>query len=174
MVPRPLDGEYNPYYGNYIRRVAEGADVIALLYSQPDELKMLLSGVSDEQANIRPAPGEWSIKEVLGHLADTERIFAYRMLRFARDEKQPLPGFEQDEYVKATDFNRRTVADLIDEFSFQRHANVILIKSLTDEETARVGAASGTSMSARAAIYILAGHVIHHVDSLKTTYKVAA
>ena len=174
MVPRPLDGEYNPYYGNYIGRIAEGTDVIVLLSSQPDELTTLLSGVSDEQANVRPAPGEWSIKEVLGHLVDTERIFAYRMLRFARNEKHPLPGFEQDEYVKATDFNRRTVADLIDEFSLQRRANVILIRSLTDEETARVGAASGTAMSARAAIYILAGHIIHHVDSLKTTYKIAA
>jgi hypothetical protein len=107
-------------------------------------------------------------------LVDTERIFAYRMLRFARNEKQPLPGFEQDEYVKATDFNRRRVADLIDELSFQRRSNVILIRSLTDEEMARVGSASGNSMSARAAIYILAGHVIHHIDSLKTTYKVAA
>lgn len=174
MVPRPLDGEYFPYYGNYIRRVPEGADVLALMSRQPDELSVLLAGVDDAQANARPAPGEWSIKEVLGHLVDTERIFAYRMLRFARDEKQPLPGFEQDEYVKATDFNRRTVAHLLGEFSFQRRANVMLIESLTDEETARMGSASGTPMSARAAIYVLAGHILHHVESLKTSYKLGA
>lgn len=170
MVPRPQEGEYFPYYGNYIGRVPEGADVLGLLASQPAELQALLSNVSDAQANAYPAPGEWSIKEVLGHLLDTERVFAYRMLRFARDEKQPLPGFDQNEYVKATDFNRRAVADLLEEMSFQRRANVILIKSLTDEETARMGSASGNPMSARAVVYMLAGHVDHHVESLKTSY----
>ncbi len=174
MVPRPQDGEYFPYYGNYIGRVPESANVLALLTSQPDELKTLLSGVADAQANVRPAPGEWSIKEVLGHIVDTERVFAYRLLRFARNDTVALPGFEQDEFVKATDFNRRTVADLLAEFSFQRSANVILIQSLTDEETARIGSGSGNPMSARAAIYVLAGHVMHHVESLKTSYKVGA
>ncbi|OWY60532.1 hypothetical protein B7486_68670, partial [cyanobacterium TDX16] len=88
MVPRPLDGEYFPYYGNYIGRVPQGADVLDVLSSQLGELQALVSDLSDAQANARPAPGEWSVKEVLGHLVDTERIFAYRMLRFARDDKQ--------------------------------------------------------------------------------------
>lgn len=170
MVPRPLDGEYFPYYGNYIGRVPQGADVLDVLSSQLGELQALVSDLSDAQANARPAPGEWSVKEVLGHLVDTERVFAYRMLRFSRDDKQALPGFEQDDYVAATDFNRRTMADLLDELIFQRRANVILIHSLTDEETARVGTASGNPMSARAAIYAMAGHVAHHVESLKTSY----
>ena len=174
MIARPLDGEYNPYYGNYIGRVPEGSDILELLASEPDMLRDLVSGVSDQQANVRPAPGEWSIKEVVGHITDTERVFAYRTLRFARGDTVALPGFDQDEFVKGTDFNRRTLADLVEEFTLQRRANLILIKSLTDEETARVGAASGTPMSARAAIYVLGGHVLHHVESLKTSYHLAS
>ncbi len=172
MIQRPPPDEYFSYYGNYIQRVPEGADVLDLLASEPALLRDLLSGITDEQANARPAPGEWSIKEVVGHLNDTERVFAYRALRFSRGDSAALPGFDQDEFVKSTDFNRRTLADLVEEFSLQRQANLLMIRALTAEEAARVGAASGNPMSARAAIYVLAGHVLHHVESLKTSYGV--
>src|SRR5579871_3495067 len=116
MIARPQSDEYNPFYGGYIQRVPEGSDIFALLRAQPDDLRALLQHVSDEQANVKPAPGEWSIKEVIGHVCDTERVFAYRALAIARGEQKPLPGFEQDDYVRATNFNARTLPDLIEEF----------------------------------------------------------
>lgn len=174
MIPRPQADEFNPYYAGYIQRVPQGGDVFAMLSQQPDELRALVQSVSDEQANVRPAPGEWSIKEVLGHIVDTERVFAYRAVRIARGDTTPLPGFEQDDYVRATDFNARSVSDLVEEFEFQRRANLLCFRPLTAEETERRGAASNYPVSVRALLYIMAGHVAHHVESLKTDYHVGA
>jgi hypothetical protein len=173
MIPRPQPDEYGTYFGRYVQRVPEGSDIFALLSSQPDELRALLQGVSEAQANARPAPGEWSIKEIIGHLCDAERIMAYRALRFARGDTKALPGFEQDDYVKGTDFNVRSLPDLIEEFSCQRRANVLCFQPLTEAEIMRLGTASDTPLSVRGLLYILAGHVMHHVESLKTDYKVA-
>lgn len=172
MIARPASDEYASYYGGYIGRVPEGSDVFALLHRQPDDLRTLLQAVADDAANVRPAPGEWSIKEVLGHINDTERIFAYRALCIARGDVTPLPGFEQDDFVRGTDFNVRSVADLVDEFDFQRRSNILVFKPLTEAEINRRGTASGNPFSVRALLYTLAGHVIHHVESLKTDYKV--
>ena len=174
MIQRPQTGEYNEFYAGYIQRVPTGSDLFALMSSQPDALRALLQNITDEQASVRPAPAEWSVKEVLGHIADSERVFAYRMLRIARGDQTALPGFDQNEFVSGTDFNRRSVADLLDEFEFQRRANVLLAASLTDEEIDRRGTASSNPISVRALLYILAGHVIHHIESLKTDYKVGA
>jgi hypothetical protein len=172
MIPRPQSDEYNAYYDGYVRRVPEGSDIFALLNSQPDELRALLQGVSDAQANVRPAPGEWSVKEVIGHLCDTERVFAYRAMRIGRADTSPLAGFEQDDYVRATDFNARTLNDLIEEFAAQRRANVLCFRPMTEAETVRRGTASTFPISVRALFYMMAGHVIHHIESLKTDYKV--
>jgi uncharacterized damage-inducible protein DinB len=174
MIPRPQADEYNEFYGGYIDSVPEGADLFALMRQQPDELRAVLSGVTDEQANVRPAPGEWSIKEVLGHICDGERIFAYRALRIGRGDSTPLAGFDQDAYVQSTDFNARSLDDLLEEFTLQRRANLVCFKHFTEAETLCRGTASGQPVSARALLYILVGHVIHHMDSLKTTYKVGA
>jgi uncharacterized damage-inducible protein DinB len=172
MIPRPQSDEHAPYYAGYIQRVPEGSDIFALLSDQPDELRVLLQGISDVEANTHPAPGEWSVKEVVGHICDTERIFAYRALRIARGDTTPLPGFEQDDYVRATDFNARTVSDLVEEFTLQRRANLLCFRPLTAAEVERRGTASNNPVSARALLYIMAGHVMHHVESLKTDYKV--
>ncbi|MBX3063288.1 MAG: DinB family protein [Anaerolineae bacterium] len=172
MIAYPQADEYGEYYGRYMQRVPTDADLLEILSAQPAELKSLLRNISDAQADVRPAPGEWSIKEVMGHVTDTERIFAYRALCVARAETTPLPGFEQDDYVRATDFNRRTLTDLLEEFSLQRAANMLCFKALSDEELLRRGTASGYPLSTRAALYILAGHVMHHVESLKTSYNV--
>lgn len=172
MIPRPKADEYKGFFANYIQRVPENVDIVAVLASQPDELRSLLQSVGDEQANARPAPDEWSIKEIMGHVNDTERIFAYRAVRIARGDATPLPGFEQNDYVRATDFNRRSLTDLLDEFEFQRRANVICYKSWSDDECARMGTASSNPISARALIYVTAGHVMHHIHSMKTDYKV--
>mgnify|MGYP000431890162 CR=1 FL=1 len=138
MVARPQPDEYAAFYAGYVQGVPEGSDIFALLHSQPDTLRTLLAAVSDEAANVRPA-GEWSVKEVVGHLCDSERIFAYRALRIARGDPTPLASFEQDDYVRATDFNVRSLLDLINEFTAQRRANVLCFKPLTDTEIARLG-----------------------------------
>lgn len=174
MIARPQPGEYAPYAIGYIEQVPEGSDLWALLAQQPDELKALLHAVTDEQASVRPAPDEWSIKEVIGHINDTERIFAYRALRIARADTTPLAGFEQDDYVRATNFNARRLADLLDEFAHQRRANVGCFQALSDVEISRQGTASNHPVSVRALLFMLAGHVTHHVVSLKTDYGVGA
>lgn len=172
MIARPQANEHAPYYGGYINLVPEDADVLALMTTQAAELRTLLQKVTDEQANVRPAPGEWSVKEVVGHVSDTERIFAYRALCIGRGDKTPLPGFEQDDYARATDFNTRSLADLLDEFDFQRRANVLTFKGFTAADIDQLGTASGNPMSTRALLYILAGHVTHHIISLRDDYKV--
>jgi len=172
MIPRPQPDEYAPYYGGYIQKVPEDANITVLLRTQPDELRALVAHLPDEQANLRPAPGEWSIKEVIGHINDTERIFAYRALRFARGDTTPLPGFEQNDYIPATDFNARSLANLVDEFDAQRRANVLCFEPLSEAELARRGTASNNPVSARALLYIMGGHVAHHLHSLRTSYGV--
>ena len=172
MIQRPGSEEYAAFYAGYIGRVPGGANLMDLLAGQAGELRELLDSTSEAHASTRPAPKEWSIKEVVGHLCDTERVFAYRALRIARADQTPLAGFDQDEYVGATNFNNRPLAELIEEFRFQRQANVLCFKALTDSETARLGTASGNPVSVRAQLYMLAGHVIHHIVSLKTDYKI--
>jgi uncharacterized damage-inducible protein DinB len=172
-ISRPQPDEYGEFYAGYVSRVPEGADLFTLLRQQPDDLHTLLRNISDADASIRPAPEEWSIKEVIGHVCDTERVFSYRTLRFARGDTTPLTGFDQNEFVRGTDFNLRTMADLLDEFAAQRQANILCFQSLTEEETNRRGVASNTEFSVRAMLHIVAGHVLHHIESLKTDYKVA-
>lgn len=173
-ISRPQADEYAPFYAGYVQRVPDGADLLSILSQQPAELRALLSAVTDEQANARPAPGEWSIKEIMGHICDTERVFAYRAVRVARADATPLPGFDQDEFVKATDFNARSLSDLLDEFELQRRANLLVFRAFTSEEVDRRGTASNNPISVRALLHIVAGHVMHHVESLKTDYHVGA
>jgi len=172
MIQPPQTDEYAPYYAGYIGRVPPGSDLFALLAAQPDELRALLHNVADDPASLPPKPGEWSIKEVIGHVIDTERIFAYRALRFSRGDSTPIPGFEQDDYVRGTDFNRRSLADLIEEFALVRGANILQFRTLTDAESQRRGTASGNPFTPRALLYCMAGHVMHHVESLKVDYGV--
>ena len=172
MIARPQQDEYAPFYAGYVQRVEEGGDVLALLGEQADGLRRLLAGIDEAGASARPRPDEWSVKEVLGHMCDTERIFAYRALRMARGDTTPLPGFEQDDYVRATDFNRRTLASLLDEFEAQRRGNLLFLEALTAAEIDRRGTASNGPFSVRALIYVMAGHVLHHVESLRVDYQV--
>jgi hypothetical protein len=174
LISYPKSDEYASFYAGYIQRVPQNSDVFQLLSQQIDILNQLLKKTSDEAAGLRPAPEEWSIKEVMGHICDAERIFAYRALRIARDDTTALAGFDQDDYVKATNFNQRSLAGLLEEFSLQRRSNILCFQALNDEETARRGTASNNAISARACIYILAGHVMHHIESLETSYKLGA
>jgi len=172
MIQPPALWEHPPYYGRYIALVPAAPAFFDLVAAQPGALRSLLSDVGESQAEARPAPGEWSIKEVLGHLNDTERIFAFRALWMARADAQPLPGFEQDDYVRATDFNRRSLSGLIEEFAAQRASNVLCFQPLSDDELLRTGTASGGQFSVQALLYMLAGHVLHHMESLRVDYGV--
>ena len=166
---QPQPTEYAPYYEKYIALVPEG-DIVATLSRQLDDTLSFLRGLTEAQGNSRYAPGKWSIKELVGHIIDGERIFAHRALRFARNDQTPLPGFEQDDYVRAGNFDNRQLSDLTDEFEQVRRATLSLLRSFDDEAWLRRGAANDTEVSVRALAYILAGHETHHKQILRERY----
>ncbi len=169
-IPRPGADEYDPYYGKYISLVPEG-DLIKILSAQIDETTKLLSTVAEAKAGFRYAPGKWSIKEVVGHLSDTERIFSYRALRIGRGDTTPLPGFEQDDYVRGANFDALLFTDLVNEFRAVRQATITLLKSFDEEALRRRGVASEKPISVRALAYNIAGHELHHAGMLRTRYQ---
>jgi len=169
LIATPGASEYAPYYGRYITLV-RGNDIIAALEEQPRETQALLSDLSEEQGDHRYAPDKWSIKEVLGHVIDVERVFSYRALRFARADQTPLPSFEQDDYVRNASFADARLADLLDEFVSVRRATVWLFRSLSPEAWMRRGVASGNEITVRAAAYVIAGHELHHRRVLQEKY----
>jgi len=161
-----VPSEHGSYFGTYIDLVPE-ADIVDLLATQIDDTVRLLSSLSEEQARFRYAPNKWSLKQVVGHLIDVERIFVYRALRFSRNEAVALPGFEQDDYVAAANFDQRTLRELAEEFRAVREATVCFFKGLTDAMMLRTGTASETTLSVRAVAYIPAGHERHHLNILR-------
>ena len=166
----PANDEYAEFYADYVRRADSHGDVLAALSRQIDEIKSELGGLSEEQALFRDAPVEWSIKEVVGHICDVERVFSYRMFRIARGDGTPLAGFDQNDYVQAAGFDQVPLRDLLAEFEFMRGANTIAIQHLSAEAIDRRGTASGCDVSVRALIYMLVGHVDHHLASLREKY----
>ena len=168
-ITRPVSGEYAPYYEKYIALVPEG-DIVATLAQQLDTTLELLESIDESQANKRYAADKWSIKEVVGHLIDGERVFVYRAMRFARNDQTPLPGFEQDDYVRNARFDGRQLTDLAQEFEYVRRGTIQLLASLNEEAWARRGTANDNEVSVRALAYIMAGHEAHHVQVLKTRY----
>lgn len=169
---RPGSDEYAPYYDTYIRKVPN-QDLLQLLKEQIESTCGLLGKVSESGADAAYAAGKWTIKEVAGHMADTERIMAYRLLRIARGDTTPLPGFEQDDYVRDGGFHTRTLASLIEEFRIARASTLALLQGLDEAALARVGVANGTTVSARALAYIIAGHERHHVGILREQYRLS-
>jgi len=169
LIPRPADDEYLAYYGKYISLVPDG-DLLAQLRQQNADSVRLLSGLTAAQGDFAYAPGKWSVKEVIGHLIDAERIFSYRALRFARADTTPLSSFDENTYVPAGKFGMRTVADLAEEFACVRGASLHLARHLDAEALARRGPASGHPISVRALLYIIAGHELHHVALLRERY----
>jgi uncharacterized damage-inducible protein DinB len=158
---RPQQGDYALYYENYVALVP-GGDFLEILLNQQRDLVRLLSPLTEEQADFRYAPRKWSIKEVLGHISDTERIFAYRLLRIARGDQTPLAGFEQDGYIQNGNFSARKLSDLLQEFSNVREATISLVRSLDDAAWLRRGTASQKEVSVLALAFVIAGHERHH------------
>ena len=169
LISRPAEDEYAPYYGRYISRVPDG-DLCSMLASQLGDTLALIGAIPEPRGTHRYAEGKWSIKEVMGHLIDTERIMSYRALRFARADETPLPGFEQNDYVPPGGFDRRTLRDLSEEFAVVRQATIHLFRHLDPAALTRRGTASGNPVSVRALAYIIAGHESHHVAILKDKY----
>ena len=167
MKPKP--GDYNPFYNGYISLIGDG-DIIEVLEEQRKTSKKFLKSFTEKQGNYSYADGKWTVKEVLGHVIDTEKIMAYRALAIARGEKQSLPGFEQDEYVAESNFNNRSLDDLINEFLTARESNIILFKSFDEEIFNRRGIASESEVTVLALIYIIAGHEKHHMKILSEKY----
>src|ERR1044072_3449614 len=168
-IEKPLETEYLPYYGRYIKLVP-GDNILAVLSKQLDETLALLRTIPESQAGFRYEPGKWSIKELLGHLIDTERIFAYRALRFARNDETPVPGYEQDDYVRNASFDDYPLNDLAAEFESVRRATLFLFKHLNAEAWMRRGVANESEVSVRALAYIIAGHELHHREILRSRY----
>jgi uncharacterized damage-inducible protein DinB len=169
MLSRPNADEYFEYYGKYIALVPEG-DVRDHMRTQLFETVALLEAVTDAAAEKAYGAGKWTLKEVVLHMSDTERVFGYRMLRIARGDATPLPGFEQDEWVPHSCANKRTMASLLMEFAAVRAATLSLVDSLSDEAWLRKGTASGHTISSRALAYIAAGHERHHLNIIRERY----
>ncbi len=168
-ISRPGSSEYDPYYERYISLV-HTADIVATLEQQAQHTRTLFGSVSAHQADFRYAPGKWSVKEVLGHMNDTERILSYRALRVARSDKTPIEGFEQDDYVPNGKFGRRAIEDLLEEFTTIRNATVHLFRNLDAQAGERRGTANKKEITARALAYIIAGHELHHRRILQEKY----
>ena len=169
VIARPQAGEYAPYYERYISLIQEN-DILATLDRQRREMVLLLSGVSEEQGDFRYAPEKWSAKEVLGHVCDTERIFAYRALRISRGDATPMEGFEQDDYVKHGPFARHVIAEVIEDYIAVRRATISLLRSLEEAAWSRRGVANKNEVTVRAIAYTIAGHEVHHRGILEEKY----
>jgi uncharacterized damage-inducible protein DinB len=172
-IARPQPGEYAPYYDHYISLV-QGEDILSALDQQRRQTMLMLSGRDEEDGNFRYAPEKWSAKEVLGHVCDSERVFAYRALRFSRGDSTPLAGFEQDDYVRKGPFAKRSVSDLVEEFIAVRRATLSLLRNLDEAAWMRRGVANKNEVTVRALAYIIAGHELHHRQILETKYFAAS
>jgi uncharacterized damage-inducible protein DinB len=166
---RPEPGEYAAYYEKYVALVP-GNDIVPILEAQRLQMTQLFAARSERDGNFRYAADKWTVKEVLGHVTDTERIFAYRALRIARQDVTPLSGFEQDDYVRAGAFGERSLADLAEEFASVRNATVALLRPLSQDAWSRRGVANKNEVTVRALAFIIAGHELHHREILKERY----
>src|SRR5229473_7552228 len=168
-LARPEPGEYAPYYDAYISLV-KGNDILGILETQRLQVAQMFAARSEREGNFRYAPDKWTVKEVLGHVNDTERISTYRALRIARGDQTPLSSFEQDDYVRGGNFSERALSDLAEEFDLVRAASIALFKSLRPEAWQRRGVANKSEISVRALAYIIAGHELHHRRILDERY----
>lgn len=166
---RPQEGEHNPYFGRYIQQVPDG-DVLDVLRAQAADFPALLAGVDEAGAAHRYGPDKWSIKQVVGHLSDTERVMTYRLLCIARGDTASLPGFDENAFAENAGSDARPFADLLAEWSAVRAATLALVTSLPDDAWGRVGTANGNPATPRALAWVTAGHLAHHVAILRERY----
>ena len=166
---RPESTEYAPYYEKYIALVPSG-HILSILEAQLENTQRVLRSAGDERGDYAYAPGKWTLNEVVGHLSDTERIFAYRMLRISRNDSTAIEGFEQDDYVRYGPFRSRSLAGLAEEFATVRRSTLSLLRNLEEEAWMRRGVANQNQVSVRALAYIAAGHELHHMGMVREKY----
>ena len=166
---RPEKNEYAEFYAGYVSLVQE-TDIIAALSNQTNDLQTLFAEIPEEKGDYRYAEGKWSIRELLGHIIDGERVFSYRALRISRGDQTPLASFEENFYVANSNFSNLKLAAALEEFSLLRQSNVLLFKNLTDEMWSQTGTASDVIISVRALAYISVGHIRHHANILRERY----
>ncbi len=168
-ITRPEASEYAPYYDRYISLV-RGNDILGTLETQRRQMLLLLSGRDEADGDFRYAPDKWSAKEMLGHVCDTERIFAYRALCFSRGDITPIAGFEQDDYIRNAPFGRRPLAETIEDYIAIRRTTLTLFRNLDDAAWMRRGPANKNEITVRALAYLIAGHELHHYRILEQKY----
>ena len=166
---RPETNEYAAYYDRYISLVTDD-EIVPVLAAQSTELQDIFTGIPEEKGTFAYDDGKWTVKEVLSHLIDGERMFAYRALRISRGDETPIEGFEQDGYIENSHANSRSFAELLEEFNLLRRANLLLFNNLDDTGWTRIGTASDNRVSVRALAFIMAGHLTHHIHILKERY----
>lgn len=168
-MTKPHQSEYSEFYAGYVQKVLE-TDIFESLKKVMDDTQELLKNLTDENACYSYAPGKWTIKELIQHLIDSERVFAYRAMRFARNDKTPLAGFDENEYADQASSEDRNINELLEELLLLRKSNILLFRSFTEEELERTGIANGQKISVRSLIYITAGHALHHLEVLQQRY----
>ena len=172
MSSRPQPDEYAGFFSRYIDGVPDG-DIVAILESQGNATQKLLASIGEEKGSYRYAPEKWSIRQVVGHITDAERVFAYRLMAIARGEKQSLPGFEENDYVDNGNFDAHSLSELVEGFATTRRATLALVRSLDDEAWQRRGVANNNPISARAIAWVTAGHERHHLNVLRERYGIS-
>ncbi|MBL7889471.1 MAG: DinB family protein [Bacteroidia bacterium] len=170
-MKRPQVNEHPAYYTHYIGLV-KGDNILKQLEDQVIDIQAIISEIPEEKESYAYALGKWTIKEVLGHIVDTERIMAYRALRFARKDKTALPGFDENEYVANSDYNNRTLYDIAHEFAIVRESNLALFKHFNEEALDQRGTANNNEATVRAILFMIAGHANHHLNVIKTKYLI--
>ena len=166
---RPETNEYAPFYEGYIKDVI-GNNPFRNLENQYQEIQSILQSLPEEEANFAYAEGKWTVKEVLGHMIDTERIMDYRALCISRKDKQSLPGFEQDDYVQEANFKERTITNLLEDYRIVRKSTISLFKNFTENMLNQRGVANDKEITVLALLYIITGHEMHHLKILKEKY----
>jgi hypothetical protein len=169
---RPVPNEYAPFYARYVDRVPAG-DIVEILRAQIVETSSVLLGIPDDRTTVGYAPGKWTIRDIVGHIADTERIMSYRALRFARGDRTPVPGFEESDYAPNARASDREMTDLVSELKLVRASTVALFTGLPAEAWRRAGSANGNEISVRALAAVVAGHERHHLAVIRERYLVA-
>jgi len=172
-MSRPLENEYAPYFQNYVSQAPE-EDILPAMRSQVDALDVLLDRVAPDHETYRYAEGKWSIREIVGHLIDGERTFGYRVLCIARGDTQNLPGFDQDQYMLTAPFDQIDLEDLLSEFRLVRLSNIAMLRTFDEAAWMRMGTANDSAVSVRALVYIMVGHVRHHMAVLRDRYLISA
>jgi len=169
MTARPPDTEYAPFFAKYVSLVPE-SDALAVLEAQPAELVQLSSNVPPDREQFRYAEGKWTIREVFGHIVDSERVFGYRAFCISRGDQVPLPAFDENEYIRHSHYDRQPLGDLVSEFAALRETNLAFFRQLENDDWERLGTANKNPASVRALAFIMAGHVRHHITVLRDRY----